>query len=39
MSYILIMGKPLDISLEICVPHQRQFHLKLRFDRAEVDTK
>ena len=29
----------LDILLEICVPHQRQFHLKLRFDRAEVDRK
>ena len=29
----------LDILLEICVPHQKQFHLKLRFDRAEVDRK
>ena len=29
----------LDILLEICVPHQRQFHLKLRFDRVEVDRK
>jgi hypothetical protein len=29
----------LDILLEICVPHQKQFHLKIRFDRAEVDRK
>lgn len=29
----------LDILLEICVPHQKQFHLRLRFDRAEVDRK
>ncbi len=28
-----------DILLEICVPHQKQFHFKLRFDRAEVDRK
>ena len=28
---------PFDYLLEICVPHQKQFHLKLRFDRAEVD--
>lgn len=29
----------LDILLEICVPCQKQFHFKLRFDRAEVDRK
>ena len=29
----------LNILLEICVPHQKQFHLKLGFDRAEVDRK
>ena len=29
----------LDILLEICVPHQKQFHIKFRFDRAEVDRK
>jgi hypothetical protein len=29
----------LDILLEICVPYQKQFHLKFRFDRAEVDRK
>ena len=29
----------LDILLESCVPYQKQFHLKLRFDRAEVDRK
>ena len=29
----------LDILLEICVSHQKQLHLKLRFDRAEVDRK
>ena len=29
----------LDVLLEICVPHQKQFHLKLRFDRVEVDRK
>ena len=29
----------LDILLEICVPHQKQFHLKLRFGHAEVDRK
>ena len=27
----------LDILLENFDPHQKQFHLKLRFDRAEVD--
>ena len=29
----------LDILLESIDTHQRQFHLKLRFDRAEVDRK
>ena len=29
----------LNILLEICVLHQKQFHLKLGFDRAEVDRK
>ena len=29
----------LDILLESVDTHQRQFHLKLRFDRAEVDRK
>ena len=29
----------LDILLEICAPHQKQFHLKLSFDSAEVDRK
>ena len=29
----------LNILLEICVPHQKQFHLKLGFDRAEVNRK
>ena len=29
----------LDVLLEICVPYQKQFHLKLRFERAEVDRK
>ena len=29
----------LDILLESADTHQRQFHLKLRFDRAEVDRK
>ena len=29
----------LDILLESADKHQRQFHLKLRFDRAEVDRK
>lgn len=29
----------LDVLLEICVPYQKQFHLKLRFGRAEVDRK
>lgn len=29
----------LDALLEICVPYQKQFHLKLRFERAEVYRK
>ena len=29
----------LDVLLEICIPHQREYHLKLSFDRAEVYRK